>query len=380
MEGRSRWARPSPRFSRCHQGRSSSIGRLNPGPRSRPARSRFGSKVRPSALPQPPRFDQAIGVASVPMRYDLTTAGSFNFTGISDLGSGYERKVSITAKVDGVPPKKPARARILSIAPTFADPKIRPIKASQQDVKDLAPFFARHLVTEAGGPYSLVAPGEPGLVGKDATTERVLAALDRLAKESVEQGDLLVVMIETYVLAAPPSVKVDSRLVSSDSQTSAPLATTTIPVEVIGKALESLVRRGCRVVLVLDGTHNSPGWSSESNALEWARTLRNQSDVITILATTRRPIRDEHVERHRPLARALLESIRAANSRPSDPFMTLADLNTAHLRPGPGIDQAKRRARDLSPQRDRGKHDNPEPETLILPGSNGVAHFPPSWP
>ena len=166
-------------------------------------------------------------------------------------------------------------------------------------------------------------------MGKDASGVNVRPPWIGSPADVVEAGDVVVVMMETYVLNSQRGEGIETRLVVSNRQPGDDLARTTILAEDVGKALESLVRRGCKVILVLDGTHESPVPKTDSSATEWARSLRNQHDVITVLATTRKPIADVHVETLRPLARSILDSIRSANPRPADPLMTYDDFRGA---------------------------------------------------
>ncbi len=283
-----------------------------------------GQTVRPAQVPP---LDPAAGVATVPMRYPVEDSGSFAIMAMADRAGPSERRQTLTATVNAPPRPRPGRLRLLAIAPTFTDTGIPPIGASARDAGDLSRFFARHLVTEAGQAFGTIDPDGAGLVGGAASAEKVLSSLESAAKGPIERGDLAVVVIETHLVTRGQ----DSRLAVADSRGVPPDPMTTVPAESISAALESLVRRGCKVVLVLDGVHESPGGAWQSDAVEWARRLRNDHDVITVLATTRRPIRDEHVGVHRPLAQAILDSIQAPRRRLDDPLLSLADFRKVVL-------------------------------------------------
>ena len=283
-----------------------------------------GQTVR---APQVPALDPAAGIATVPMRYEVADPGTFKLTALAGRGGGSERRQTLTASVEGAPRPKLGRLRLLAIAPTFIDPNIPPIGSTGKDAEDLSRFFSRHLVTESGQPFGTINPAGGGLIGGAASAARVLSVLEAAGQGPVERGDLAVVAIETHLISRGQ----DSRLVVADSRGVPPDPMTTIPTEAISAALESLVRRGCKVVVVLDGVHEAPGGAWESDAVEWARRFRNDHDVITVLATTRRPIRDEHVGIHRPLAQAILDSIQSPRRRPDDPLMSLADFRKVVL-------------------------------------------------
>ena len=274
--------------------------------------------------PQAPPPAPAGAIARVPMRYEVAAGGSLTFTGQADGGGSNERQETFTATVAGrpAPAIKEGRLRLLAIAPTFADPAIRPIRSSARDVEELIPFLARSALTEAGVPYPKGGAAEQILVGEGATGKKILAALELAEGGPIGPDDLVVVVIETYVLTAPAGSGLESRLAVADSRGAPPAKETTIPAEAVSTALEGLVRKGCRVVLVLDGAHRAPGPGWTSNVVEWARELRNHRDVITVLATIGRPIGDEHVSSNRPLARSLLESTGLRSS------LSLAELRS----------------------------------------------------
>jgi WD40 repeat protein len=276
------------------------------------------------ALPPPPPLDPNVGVASFAMSYDLTTPGTYVFTAQADNATGVKRELSIVATVEGIPPKKPARLKVLAIAPTFGD-AIPKIKSTEKDVVELTEFFKRHFVTELGEPFPM--PNKTGvvLIGKSATAANVLDALKTLTKDPVEDGDVIVVVIETYVLTEG----LNSRLVVSDTKGLPPDPSTMIPAEAISAALEPLVAQGRKVIVVLDGSHEAPGKGLKSEVVEWVRSLRNQYKIITVVATTRRPIRNPFVGDHRPLAESILDSIQWVGLQPDNPLMSLADFRLA---------------------------------------------------
>ena len=142
-------------------------------------------------------------------------------------------------------------------------------------------------------------------------------------------SDVIAVVIETYVLAEG----LNSRLVVSDTK-GLPPDPSTMPLgrgpsaRRLGAARRSQEPQGHRR---LDGSHEARRrlGCKKSEVVEWVRTLRNQYKVITVVATTRKPIRDRYVALHRPLAESILDSIRWTGIQPDNALMSLADFRQA---------------------------------------------------
>ncbi len=282
-----------------------------------------GQTIRPS---ERLAIDAAAGVATVSQPLDLDP-GTYRLTALARDETGIERAHHLTAEVVGPSRPKPERLKVLAIAPTFSGP-LPQIPFAQKDAEDLAPFFARHLVASSGGPFGAVDFRVKDLLGREATSERSMAGIDAIAGGSVERGDMAVVLIESHVLRFDGK----TQIAVADSQGVPPAPA--LSAETVAQKLGSIVRSGCKVVVVLDGVHEGPvGRAWDPDVVEWIRTLRNEHDVITIVASTRRPSRDYRPANHRVLAQAVFESTRAARPRSSDGLrvLTLADFRKAVL-------------------------------------------------
>lgn len=283
-------------------------------------------------LPARPALDPATKQATVPFRRVLRP-GTYRVTALAKSDKGIPRAAYIDVEVvpepklvPPLPPPSEPRVWLLALAPSFsANSTLREIKSSENDAKALLSFFGKHTLSFDGRRVQppLLAEGAPPLVGHDATAARFLAALKSLGEAPVKPGDVAVVVIETHVvrhnrvswLAASDTLDLPGeRAVSADT---------------VSATLGSLVRQGCRVLLVLDGVHEAPagrgpkeGW--DTDLMEWVKTLYNEHDVITLVASLRHPLPDMN-QRNRVLAQAILGSVSADRPGKSD-VLSLADF------------------------------------------------------
>ena len=276
----------------------------------------------------PPVVDPVSGVATVPMRYNLAP-GTYTLSALANKG-GLEREKTVVVTVDGPSLPTPSRLKILAIAPAFADARFPAINLIEDDARAMKRFFERYAVTPAGDPFPKNDPPARVFVGPTSTAKNVLQALDDAASGPIQQGDLAVVLIESHVLNLGSATSV----IASDTQAN-PIQGG-IPAEAISTALESLVSRGCKVLVVLDGVHptQAKDVGGQADVVEWVRQLRNQHYVITAVASTRGPVEIKGAG-NRPLAQAILDAPQKAPRRPTKTpnddraLITLADLRQA---------------------------------------------------
>ena len=128
------------------------------------------------------------------------------------------------------------------------------------------------------------------LLGSEATSERVLAALttldDRRKRGELGQGDSVFVLIESHFLGFEESGGV---LLVADA--AGRLARSTLaPAERITETLGALADYGCKVMLLVDAVHEPRPHSQKGNRAmnEWARQLY-QRNVLTFVASIHGP-------------------------------------------------------------------------------------------
>lgn len=228
-------------------------------------------------------------------------------------------EVEVVARPKPEPPKiEPPRLIVLAIAPKFDGKAIPQVKFGPTDAEDLARFFGRHAVSEASGvPFAKVEGPKAELIGAGATVEAIERAFAEAARAPVKRGDLMVVIVESHVLTG----RRETRIAASGSRAGAP--ETMIAADALAAQLGSVARRGCKVLVLVDGLHTSagPGW--DPNLTEWARTLRNRETITTFLASSRPTIAT--YGSNRVFTGAVLDSI-ARRSQAASPLMTLAEF------------------------------------------------------
>ncbi len=289
--------------------------------------------------PARPALDPASKQAMVPFRRVLSP-GTYRVTALAKSGKGISRAAYIDVevvpepkRVPPLPPPREPRAWLLALAPAFsADSTLREIKFSGRDANDLLSFFGQHTLSIDGRRVQppLLARGAAPLVGHDATAAKFLAALKSLGEAPVEPGDMAVVVVETHVVRhnrVSWLAAADTRALPGEGAVSA---------DTVSATLGSLVRQGCRVVLVLDCVHEAPAGRTleekwDTDITEWVKSLYNEHDVITLVASLRHPVPDSS-QRNRALAQAILRSVSAdrprSRSGKSD-VLSLADFRGA---------------------------------------------------
>jgi hypothetical protein len=283
-----------------------------------------GRVVRP---PDRPALNPATGVAVVPLRQELEP-GKYKLMAVARKNDpGVEQAHFVSVEVTGKPRPKPRRLTVVTIAPSFDDPQLPEIKFAARDMDRLPPFFTQYLVDSNGASFQ-ERPG-PRLVGRDTTGTLVLATLEALGRGPVEPGDMAVVILESHVLSHLHEV----RIAVAESKGMPPKEA--LSADAVAEALGSLVGRGCKVLVVLDGVHENVGagaWSADVQ--EWVRTLHHEHQVITFFASLRRPSQVFRPAGLRTHAQAILEAItRARTIEHADgpPIVTLYDFRKAVL-------------------------------------------------
>ena len=255
-------------------------------------------------------YDQQLATRKETVRLVMGPGG--NHTVIveskNDRGISRWRRTDVVVRPDGTR-RPPARSIVLVIAPTFPNP-LPLINYAQEDGRDLKTFFERHLVSpEDGSPLDPISDVADPLDGPAATVQGVANAYGALDKVALGPGDLLVVVVESHVL------NFDGRpwIAAADGRGIPPRPS--IPADELARSLGEVVRRKCRVLVVVDGVHTktSPQWDTDVN--EWVRDLVNNQNVIAFVASTKGPGREVREKGHRAFALAILNSTRSRPPR-----------------------------------------------------------------
>lgn len=290
-----------------------------------------------------PALDPAGGASTVASRVALGPGRhKIQARGENDKGVAREQylDVEVVAK-PGRTETPTARLLLLTIAPEFDDPLIHEIKFGRTDADDLSRFFARHLVRDAScAPFPVADRREEAVVGRGATAERIMGALAAAVDGPARRGDLVVVVIESHVL----NYGSEAMIAASTSRGFPPKDM--VSAEAVAAALGTLARRGCKVVVLVDGVHIPPGQGWDFDLDEWARTLRNREMVTTFLASKRRP--GAIYEDRRVFTKAVLDSIAAGGPRPqpgaAPTFLTLAQFRKVVLDGVEGLSSRRQEA------------------------------------
>jgi hypothetical protein len=258
-----------------------------------------GRPLRPSTV-----FDQPIPLYQDLVKLSLAP-GTHRFTAEAANVMGVSRSLSRDIFVRGLPGPKPSRLKMLTIAPSFMEKRIQPIRFSDRDARDLRKFLARHLVSpEDGG--QLYSIDEEFLEGTTATTERVRRAVASLKAETLGEGDLVLVVIESHFI----NVNSERRLVATDTLLKIPPAPG-VDANELARDLGEVARTGCKVVVLLDGVITTSNQYWDTDITDWVRYLRDEQKVITFVASNSGPSQIVVSERHRAFAQAVLDSVNA---------------------------------------------------------------------
>jgi hypothetical protein len=258
-----------------------------------------GHRVKPITV-----FDRPIALRHEAVKLSLDP-GPHQFTAVVENELGVPRSITREIFVKGIAPQpRSSRLKVLTIAPSFQETKIPPIRFADADVRDLRTFLGRYLVSpETEKPsYSSIEPEI--LDGASATADKVQKAIDTLKSETFGEGDLLVVVIESHFLI----IKSERRLVVADSVSIPPKPA--IDADELGKNLGALAARGCKVLVLLDGVHKASSKDWDTDISDWVRNLRDEQNVITFVASNSGPSEEVRDQGHGAFAQGILDSIK----------------------------------------------------------------------
>jgi hypothetical protein len=250
---------------------------------------------------------------------------------------GIARVQAVDLVVPGPPPPRRAKLYRLALAPTVDDPGFPPIPKAGDDVADLLPFLGRHLVSGEGGDRleeALVLR----LLGAEGSSDRFLSGLKQIDDDKPGDGDVLAVVIEANVL----SYGREAMIVGSDARGRPPRPS--IPALAVSEILGRAAKRGCKVVVLLDGSHGKPAEGFDPDATDWVRQLRRDCGVIVFLASDQGTSREARA--HRAFAQAFLDSVGPGRrTRRKDGLMTLFDVRDGVSR---GVQELTRRQQNAA--------------------------------
>ena len=126
-------------------------------------------------------------------------------------------------------------------------------------------------------------------VGKEAAAKSITDALDELNKrvqnKQLQKGDVVAVVISSHVL----ELSGETLVTAADSvPVSGSAVQPAIPTRVISDLLGHLTDYGCRVILFVDGVHETDP-QFKSSIKTWVRDLRQNRRVITFVASKEGP-------------------------------------------------------------------------------------------
>jgi hypothetical protein len=256
-----------------------------------------GHRVQPTTV-----FDRPIALRHEAVKLSLAP-GPHRFTAEVENDLGVRRSITRDIFVKRIAQPRSSRLKVLTIAPSFHETKIPRIPYADSDVRDLRAFLGRYLVSpETEKPiYSIE---ETFLEGGSATSDKVQKAIDALKSETLGEGDLLVVVIESHFLI----VGSERKLVAADGVSIPP--TPAIAADELGKSLGALAAQGCKVLMLLDGVHTASSKVWDTDISDWVRNLRDEQNVITFVASNSGPSQVVRKEGHGAFAQAILDSIK----------------------------------------------------------------------
>ena len=229
--------------------------------------------------------------------------GPHRFLAEVESEQGIKRTITRDIFVRGRPRPRAGRLRVLTLAPAFREPLIPPIKFAERDARDLKIFLTKYLVSpRVGGP--LVPFGDVALDGASATVERVRQSFEALGREAFDEGDLVVVVIESHFLNNGR----ERKIVAADGHSVPPEPT--IPADEVARALGEVAKYKCGVLVLLDGVHTRSNKVWDTDVTEWVRYLRDEQNVITFVASNNGPSQQVDDRGHRAFAQAVLDSVR----------------------------------------------------------------------
>jgi hypothetical protein len=212
-----------------------------------------------------------------------------------------KRVQSIDVEVRVAEPRKTPRLLVLGLAPEFQQPFLPRIPFAQEDVQALRRFSRKWLVSPRDG--SRLDPiHDRSLVGPAATVEAAARVFEGLDREPLEDGDLVIVVIESHFLNSSH----DRGLAAANSH--GPPPNPAINADALARHLGNVARRKCKVLVLIDAVHTTI-WDAEVN--EWVRHLRDEQNVIMFVASNNGVSQDAGgAAGHRAFAQAILDSVK----------------------------------------------------------------------
>jgi WD40 repeat protein len=258
---------------------------------------------RPVAPPAAP--DLSAPSVRVPVRLEGLGPGLHRLLVLVRNAEGVARPAMVDLEVragPAAPPEpEPRRLKVVALAPSFDGAGLPAIPQAESDARDLPGFLHKYLSADAEGSAFAADPaGDVLLVGPNADADAIERAFNALPGGPLDAGDMLVVILETHVLASGSDLEV----AGADAAGEPPKPT--VPGAAISEALGAVARTGCRVLVLLDGVHGAEVRGREADASEWIRHLRGERGVIVFAASKQGPSRRGDV--HRAFAQAVLAS------------------------------------------------------------------------
>jgi WD40 repeat protein len=204
-----------------------------------------------------------------------------------------------------------------------------PVRFAGADARDLADFFAKHLVSR-DGKEPLLDPTSKTLTGRSASARSISEHLDgvekKLQAKQIQKGDIVAIFLATHVLDFDTSRGIAAY---DTDPAQKPHPKPVIPTQEVSDLLGRLTDYGCRVVLFLDGVHKLPENGFKSDIKPWVRDLQLERRVITFVASREGPsaVDAEHGVFALGVTRAFDQAV-AADKGPDQPY-TLEEFDRA---------------------------------------------------
>jgi WD40 repeat protein len=256
-----------------------------------------GRPIRPATI-----FDPPITLRHEAVKLSLAP-GPHRFTAEVESREGIKRTISRDIFVRGLPAHRPTRLKLLTIAPAYQQSRIPAIEFAERDARDLRRFFGRHLVSPEDE-KPLYSVDEEIREGATATAERVKKSIDALKDESLGEGDLVVIVIESHFI----HLGAERSLVAADGMSIPPKPG--IPADDLAKNLGALARQGCKVLVLLDTVHTASSNVWDTDVSDWVRNLRDEQNVIAFVASNSGPSKSLPAQGHRAFAQAVLDALK----------------------------------------------------------------------
>lgn len=236
---------------------------------------------------------------------------------------GKERTVGFDA-IAAVDLKKVPTLHVVTIGVggPFADARFPAIPHAAEDARSLRTFFA---APDGKKRFDRV-DDTPALVDEHATRNSVRETFLDLAKTIQDPSDSLVVLLESHVLTGSK----DKFVIAADTPQQ-PQAGDTPTADEIADVLAEIAERGCKVLLLLDTSHEKSPKACQAGLIDFVRSL-SRRNVITFVAANHGVSHPVNTGRG-AFAQAILDVSNArASARPLvDPSkpMTLDDFQDA---------------------------------------------------